>query len=279
MMLKKEIEGFLLAKQGYLKKSPLEIAKGIWKQSSKHTLPKNKTELQKELDQIKDVQAALRAAKSTENSKEEEKLIAIYHKILEAKNKPKKRLFFDLEVSPNIVFSWTVGRDIDLSPESIIQERAIICVCYKWEGENKVHHIEWRKGNDKDLVVKFAKIIDSADEIITQNGDAFDIKWLRTRCIYHQVPVSPKFNSIDTLKMARSGFKFNSNKLDYMGGYLGVGKKIKTEFNLWKDITLNNSAKAMNKMVTYCKQDVELLENVYNKLQKYCPVKKFKYKI
>lgn len=278
-MIKKEIEDFLLGKQGYLKKSPLEVAKGIWKTSTKHSLPKNKVELQKELKQIKDVQATLRMAQSAENSKEENKLIETYHKILEAKNKPKKRLFFDLEVSPNIVFTWSVGRDISLTPDSIIQERAIICVCYKWEGQNKVHSIEWKKGDDRDLVSRFSKIIDSADEIITQNGDAFDVKWLRTRCIYHQVPVSPKFNSIDTLKMARASFKFNSNKLDYMGGFLKVGKKIKTEFNLWRDITLNNSKKAMSKMVSYCKQDVDLLEDVYNKLQKYCPQKKFKYKI
>ena len=79
-----------------------------------------------------------------------------------------------------------------------------------------------------------------------------------------------KFNSIDTLKMARAGFKFNSNKLDYMGDYLGLGQKIKTEFNLWKDITLKNCPIAMNKMVKYCKRDVTLLEEVYNKLQPYC---------
>lgn len=190
----------------------------------------------------------------------------------------RKRLFFDLEVSANIVFSWRIGRDVSLSPDDIIQERAIMCVCWKWEGSDEVHSLEWNKGDDKNLLTKFAKIIDGADEVLTQNGDAFDIKWLRARCIYHDIPVSPKFNSIDTLKMARSGFKFNSNKLDYMGEFLGVGKKIKTEYNLWKDITLNNCKVSMDKMVTYCKQDVVLLEKVYKKLQPFVPVKKFKYK-
>lgn len=279
MMIKKEIENFLLAKQGYLKKSPLEVAKGIWKSSTKHSMPKNKSEIQKELDQIRDVQTTLRMAKGAENSEEEENLIATYKKILELKNKPRKRLFFDLEVSPNMVLSWRIGRDISLSTEDIIQERAIICVCYKWEGESKVHSIEWNKGCDKDLLQKFSKIIDSADEVVGQNSDKFDIKWLRTRCIYHRIPVSPKFNSIDTLKMARAGFNFNSNKLDYMGDFLGLGKKIKTEYNLWKSILLDNDKKAMNQMTTYCKRDVQLLEDVYHRLQPYCPVKKFKYKI
>lgn len=259
--------------------SPLEVAKAIWKSSTKHSMPKTKEEIQKELKQIGDIQIVMRQAKKEETSEEDKKLLSIYRGILEAKNRPKKRLFFDLEVSPNIVLSWNVGREISLSPDDIIHERAIICACYKWEGSDKVHSIEWKKGDDKDLLVKFARIIDSADEVITQNGDSFDIKWLRARCIYHKIEISPKFNSIDTLKMARAGFKFNSNKLDYMGQFLGIGKKIKTEYNLWKDITLNNSKPAMKKMVTYCKKDVTLLEEVYKRLQPYCPPKKFKYRL
>lgn len=274
-MIKKEIEVFLLGKKGYLKKSPLHVAKAIWKQSTKHTQPKSHSEVQKELDQIKEVQQAMRVAVGSIPTN----VSQAYAKIIAEKNRPKKRLFFDLEVSANIVFSWRIGRDIDISPDSIIQERAVICACYKWEGETKVHSLRWDKGDDKDLLEKFSKIIDSADEVVTQNGDAFDIKWLRTRCIYHGIPVSSKFNSIDTLKMARSGFKFNSNKLDYLGKFLGVGGKTHTEYNLWRDITLNNDKKAMMTMVDYCKNDVILLENVYKKLQPYCPIKKFKYKM
>ncbi len=275
-MIKKDIETFLLSKKGYLKKSPLNVAKAIWKVSRKQMLPKTTAEIDKELEQIKAIQQSMRVAVEAEVV--DSKVGEVYAKIIAEKNRPKKRLFFDLEVSANVVFSWRIGRDVDLTPDNIISERAIICACYKWEGDSKVHAIKWNKGCDRDLLEKFSKVIDSADEVVTQNGDSFDIKWLRTRCIYHGIPVSPKFNSIDTLKMARSGFKFNSNKLDYMGGYLDLGKKIKTEYNLWKDITLHNSREAMTKMVDYCKQDVNLLEKVYNKLQPYCPTKKFKYK-
>ena len=63
-----------------------------------------------------------------------------------------------------------------------------------------------------------------------------------------------------------------------MGKFLSLGQKIKTEYNLWRDITLNNCKIAMTKMIDYCKQDVILLEEVYSKLKPYCPVKKFKYK-
>lgn len=209
-----------------------------------------------------------------------EKVRAMLYKAEEVVQKPraKRKLFFDIEVSANIVFSWRIGRDVALSPADIIQERAVICVCWKWEGDRKLHSLEWDNGCDKTLLANFAAVIDSADEVVTQNGDSFDIKWLRGRCIYHGIPVSPKFNSIDTLKMARAGFKFNSNKLDYMGEYLGLGRKIKTEYNLWKNITLHNDTTSMNKMVRYCKQDVALLEKIYNKLQPFCTIKKFRYK-
>jgi uncharacterized protein YprB with RNaseH-like and TPR domain len=277
-MTRKQIETFLLEKQGYLKKSPLVTAKALWKQASK-TLPKTRVELNKELAIIKDVQSNLRLAQTITHTKQEQKLIDSYNEIVEFNNKPKRKLFFDIETSPNIVLSWRIGRDVSLSHDDILQERAIICICYKWSDEDVVHSLEWNKGNDKELMKKFSKIIDSADEVIGQNSDAYDIKWIRTRAIFHNIPISPKFNSIDTLKMARQGFKFNSNKLDYMGKFLGVGGKIETTYSLWKDILLSNCPKAMKQMVDYCKIDVVRLEEVYNKLKPYCPEKKFRYKV
>jgi uncharacterized protein YprB with RNaseH-like and TPR domain len=185
-----------------------------------------------------------------------------------------KRLFFDIETSPNIVFSWNIGYDIRLSHDNILKERAIICICYKFEGESKVHHLTWDKGDDKEMLKKFASIMDSADEIVGHNSDKFDIKWVRTRCIYHGISIIPDIKSIDTLKASRGKFKFNSNKLDYLGQFLGVGQKLETGgFDLWKKIVLENDVKAMNKMVKYCKQDVLLLEKVFKKLNPYIPVK------
>jgi len=181
-----------------------------------------------------------------------------------------KRLFFDLETSFNIVAAWNVGYKLNLSHDTIIQERAIICVCYKWSDESKVHYLRWNKGDDKELVTKFMKILASADQAIAHNGDNFDLKWLKTRAIKHGIDAFPNYDTIDTLKLSRQGFRFNSNKLDYIGQFLGVGKKMKTGgFDLWKDIILRNDEEAMNKMIKYCQQDVKLLEMVFNKLNPY----------
>lgn len=273
-----EVKTFLLSKKGYIKKSPIITAQAIWKQSPKIDKPKTSQDLQTDLKTIKSVQQTLRTALSVPISPEDKVISSVYDKIISERKRPKKRLFFDIEVSANIVFSWSIG-EVRLSHDDIIKERSIICVCYKWEHEKEVHSLEWNKGDDSQLVKKFAKIISSADEVVTQNGDSFDIKWFRTRCLFHGVPIPPKLNSIDTLKMARAAFRFNSNKLDYMGQFMNVGKKIKTDYSLWKEITLYNSNVAMKKMVDYCKQDVLLLEKVYKNLIPFVPPKKFKYKL
>lgn len=185
----------------------------------------------------------------------------------------RRRLYFDCEVSPNIGFFWQPGHKISINYDNIIKERAIICICYKWEGEKKIHSLTWNKGDDKKMLQAFIKVANQASELVGHNSDRFDITWVRTRCLFHSIPVMPNYTSIDTLKAARSKFRFNSNRLDYIGKFLGVGQKIHTGFDLWKTIVLDNNTKAMNKMVKYCKQDVKLLEDIFGKLNNYLPPK------
>jgi len=184
-----------------------------------------------------------------------------------------KRLFWDIETSPNVTMSWRVGRKIHLDYSNIILERAIICIAYKWEGEKKVDVLEWNKGCDKKLLKEFSAIALDADELIAHNGDKFDMRWFNTRNIFHGLPALPRFKTVDTLKIARSNFYFNSNRLDYLGQFLGLGNKIKTEFGLWKDICQHNCPEAMSKMVRYAKQDVKLLQAVWEKINAYHPQK------
>lgn len=269
-MNKQQIENWLIARKGYLKKSPIEVAKMLWK--SGEFKVKNEKELKKELEVIKQVQVNLRKATELQ----EDNLLNLYNQIAEKKKNP-KLLFFDLEVSPNTVFSWNVGRKISIGPENIIDERKILCVCWKFEGNDKIYSLEWNKGCDKELVKKFADIFNSSDIIIGQNSDNFDIKWLRTRCLIHNIPLKHTVNSMDTLKMARQYFRFNSNRLDYLSKFIGNEGKTETGFGLWRDIVLKNDKKAMNTMVSYCKNDIKILEQVYNTIKPYCKEKKFKF--
>jgi len=186
-----------------------------------------------------------------------------------------KRLIYDIEVSPNIVFCWQPGYNLTIDYTNIIKERAVICVSYKWEGEKKIQHLIWDKHqSDKYLIKEFVKILKEADEIVAHNGDQFDLKWIRGRAIKYGISMPPDITSIDTLKIARTKFKFNSNRLDYLAKYLGVGEKVDTGgFGLWRDVVLNKSQSALKKMVKYCDNDVLILEKVYQKLKPYVPAR------
>lgn len=180
----------------------------------------------------------------------------------------RRRLFFDVEVSPNVGLFWQSGYKQKIDYQNIIKERAIICICYKWEEEKEVYFLTWdRKQCDKKLIAKFIEVANQADELVGHNGDRFDLPWIRGRCAHHGLEMFPDYATIDTLKLSRWKFRFNSNRLDYIASFLGIGNKIKTDFNLWKDVVLGRSDKALGQMVKYCKKDVVLLEQVFNKLK------------
>lgn len=181
-----------------------------------------------------------------------------------------RRLFFDIETSPNICYAWRIGYNLSLQPHDIIEERKIICISYKWESEDKIHSLTWDSNQcDKQMLIDFVNVANTADELIAHNGDRFDIKWIRTRCIFHRVPMFPQYKTLDTLKKAKNGFNFNSNKLDYIAQFLGVGAKVQHRgFDMWKDV-LKGSKEAMREMVVYCEGDIIVLEDVFLTMQNY----------
>lgn len=185
-----------------------------------------------------------------------------------AENRKVNRLYWDIETSPNIGFFWKAGWDLNVSAESITQERKIICIGYKWEHEDHAHVLHWDESqDDKALLIKFLEIVNHADELIHHNGDRFDLPWFKTRCLFHGLIPMPDYKTIDSCAIARRKFYFNSNKLNYIAKYFGLGEKLKTDLDLWKDIVFKKCPIAMKKMTDYCKQDVVLLEKVWDKMK------------
>lgn len=181
-----------------------------------------------------------------------------------------KRLFFDIETSPMIVYSWRVGWKLTIGTHNIIEDWKIICISYKWEGDDKVQNLTWDKNQcDKKMLEDFMKIANKADEMIGHNGDRFDLKKIRTRCIFHRIPMFPNYRTLDTLKKAKSGFNFNSNRLDYIAKFLGVGAKLVHEgFPMWVKC-MQGDKQALIDMVKYCDMDIIVLEDVFFVMQNY----------
>jgi len=183
-----------------------------------------------------------------------------------------KVLLFDIETAPNL------GSYFELWKEGNIlwtfQHWYILCFAYKWLGEKETYVLAlpdfktWKKDktNDFELVQKLHELFNQAEIIIAQNGDKFDIRKVNARFIKWGLEPPQPYKTIDTLKIAKKYFKFDSNKLDDLGDYLNIGRKIRTEKGLWKDC-MEGDLKAWKYMKDYNIQDVILLEKVYLKLR------------
>lgn len=203
----------------------------------------------------------------------ERALAAIDKKVRQAGEFIEPRILLcDLETAPNAGYAWGKWEQNILS---FTQEWYILCFAYKWLGKKKVHAhalpdfrgYKPRTEDDSEVVKKLWDVFDEADIIVAHNGDRFDIKKSNARFIFHDMPPPSPYKTVDTLKVAKQKFQFTSNKLDDLGDYLNVGRKIRTGgFDLWLDC-MAGEQKAWKKMVEYNKQDVRLLERVYLKMR------------
>lgn len=184
-----------------------------------------------------------------------------------------KRLFWDIETTPNVALIWRAGRRLNVPPENIIRERAICCIAYKWEGEDKVYGLKWDSGDDKDMLKQFLIVANEADELVAHYGDKFDLKWFQGRCLMHDFSPLPDYKTVDTQVIASRRFSLNSTKLDYLGKVLVGKQKLDAPYSLWKQITIEDDGDALEQLLEYCMHDVVLLEEVYHKIASYHPPK------
>lgn len=187
-----------------------------------------------------------------------------------------KILFFDIETSPMLSYVWGLRQEVT-STDFVVKDWYVLCWCAKWINSKKVMSsalpdfkgYKKDKENDKEVVSALWKLLDEADVVIAHNGVRFDLKKIRSRFLHWGLKPPSPYKTIDTCLISRHKFGFTSNRLNDLGQYLGVGKKIDTGgFKLWVDC-LAGDMEAWKKMVKYCKQDVVLLEKVYIKIRPY----------
>lgn len=190
-----------------------------------------------------------------------------------------KVLLFDCETSLQPVAVFSLANQDWINPENILSERHLVSVCWKWLGEHKVHSVSLLDDpkrfakdphDDKHICKVFHAVMSEADCLVGHNSDSFDIKYLKTRMLIHGMPALPPVTTMDTYKVLKQQFMLNSNKLDYAGHVLGLGRKKSTPKGLWLDVLRGDKA-AIRTMVLYNIRDVQLLEDVFKKLQPYIP--------
>lgn len=191
--------------------------------------------------------------------------------------KKPKIVFWDIETIPNlesVLENWCgmrefMGLKADMS--------TMICFGYKIQGEKKAKCInawdfpEWDEdvNNDYNLVQAAYEVLKDADAVVTHNGKNFDYKFLNTRLLYHGFPPLPKIPHIDTCWTGRKQLYLQSNRLNNLAKFTKSELKMgHSGWQLWVDVH-HRKKKAMRVMTKYCKQDVEVLEQVFNNLKPY----------
>lgn len=174
-------------------------------------------------------------------------------------------LLLDIETSPHSVFAWGLFKQ-NISIGQIQDTSRVLCASYKWLGEKKNHFVsEWDNVDDRESMIDtLYQVFEEADAIITYNGNRFDLPTLNKEFLLSGYTPPAPYKSIDLYRTVRSKFRFASNKLDHIAQQLGLGSKTAHYgFQMWIDV-MNGDPKAQRLMAKYNKQDVTLLEEVYN---------------
>lgn len=182
-----------------------------------------------------------------------------------------KILLFDLETSPSLAMVWK-RFDVNISQDQVLSESFILTYSAKWLDDESVMFgaltfDEVKEENDQRLVRELYDLLDRADLVIGHNVNQFDVKVVNTRMIFHGFNPPSPYRTIDTLQMARSKFKFPSNKLGSLCEYLGLETKVETGgFKLWRGYMFGDK-ESIEKMIEYNINDTIILEQLYLKLR------------
>lgn len=187
------------------------------------------------------------------------------------KMKGLKIILFDIETAPILGYTWGLYETDVLD---IVRPSYLLCFAWKELNRGSTQIASLRqfapKGKNNDgeekLVKKLWEVLNDADVVIAHNGDKFDVKKANGFFMRWGLTPPKPFKTVDTLKEYKKVAKEDSHKLDALGRTLQLGRKVRTGgFNLWLDC-MNGNVKAWQRMEKYCKGDVRLLEDVYNKL-------------
>lgn len=138
-----------------------------------------------------------------------------------------------------------------------------LCVGAVWKGSKGFIFL---RHDEPDFLENLWMLLDTADAVVTFNGDRFDIPIMNKDLLLGgYTPPSP-YHSIDLYKTVKRRFKFPSNKLAYVTGALGLQTKLDSGgFAVWAGC-MSGDEKSWDQMRRYNKRDVLIMEPLHDKL-------------
>lgn len=152
------------------------------------------------------------------------------------------------------------------------------CYCIKEHGTDKIlgrtiTQKELRSDTfDKKIIEDCIKDMLKFDRIVTYNGARFDIPFLRTRALTHGIDTFPLYGIVkhtDAYFMARNKLRLHRKSLEEVARMLHITGKSHVSGALWLKAFLHGDEKALKEVHEHCKQDVIVLEKVYEIMKNY----------
>lgn len=181
-----------------------------------------------------------------------------------------KLLSIDIETTPNLAHVWGLWQQ-NVGLNQLLRPTEMMCFAAKWYGEPKIKFYSTFHDGPSAMVHEAHALLSEADVVMHFNGKRFDVPHLNREFLELGLNPPAPYKQIDLLQVARKQFKFPSNKLAYVSKVLGLEGKTQHEgHELWIKCMAGDE-KAWRKMRVYNKQDVRLLEQMYDILQPWIP--------
>lgn len=178
-----------------------------------------------------------------------------------------KTLLLDIETAPNVAYVWGLFKQ-NVALNQLEATSHTLCWSAKWLDASNIDFasVQKGKGGERAMLQGIHKRLDAADAVVHFNGQKFDIPTLNKEFVkFGMRPPSP-YKQIDLYRVCKQAFRFESNKLAFILGALGIGEKVAHEgFTLWVKC-MKGDPEAWKRMEEYNRGDVVGLEALYKRL-------------
>jgi len=178
----------------------------------------------------------------------------------------------DIETLPMIVYSWGMW-DQNISIDQVIEDSCMLSWAGKYLNSHETHSdvmtpVEAETRNSERITKSIWEFLHKADVVIGHNYAGFDVKYINTEFLKHNLPPL-KYIVIDTFLIAKQNFRFASNKMKYINDQLGIRNKIDNDgFPLWKGCS-DGDKESLKTMLEYNEGDITATEDLFYRVRPY----------
>ena len=159
-----------------------------------------------------------------------------------------------LKANVDIMLSWAIKtRDKDEIVSDVIRKSEVFNGKYDYR-----------------IMKSLIKALKNYDLIMTYYGTGFDVPFMRTRALDHDLPF-PQFRSLshkDIYYLVRNKLQLTRSSLKTATQFLGIDGKTNLDPRVWRDARYGNKD-ALKYVFDHNVADVEILEDLHKKIEKY----------